>query len=142
MDVCGKLPVYVPDSISARLESELNKKAEVVGLSEAKELGNGLYSTGEMKNSIGEQSLVVKGQKGNAVICGCSHPGLEHILNQARQFGEIYGVIGGFHGFNNLDALKGIKLIIPCHCTQHKQEIFNRFSDACVKGGAGRVLDI
>jgi 7,8-dihydropterin-6-yl-methyl-4-(beta-D-ribofuranosyl)aminobenzene 5'-phosphate synthase len=142
LGLSGRLPVYVPHSISESMRRELKETAEIVGMKEARGLGKGAYSTGELQNGLGEQSLVVAGKAGNILICGCSHPGLENILAKAREFGEIYGVLGGFHGFDKFDALEGLKLIVPCHCTKHKQEIFKRFPKESIEGGAGKVIEL
>jgi 7,8-dihydropterin-6-yl-methyl-4-(beta-D-ribofuranosyl)aminobenzene 5'-phosphate synthase len=68
---------------------------------------------------------------GLTVITGCAHPGLENILSLASNFGEIYGIVGGFHGFSRLEILKGARLIVPCHCTVRKREIFNLYPKTC-----------
>jgi 7,8-dihydropterin-6-yl-methyl-4-(beta-D-ribofuranosyl)aminobenzene 5'-phosphate synthase len=101
-----------------------------------------MYTTGELGTNIKEQSLVVKSGKGNIIITGCSHPGLGTIIDQAQQFGQVYGIIGGFHGFDEYTTLKGIPLIIPCHCTQHKKEIQELYPDTCEVGFAGKIVKI
>jgi 7,8-dihydropterin-6-yl-methyl-4-(beta-D-ribofuranosyl)aminobenzene 5'-phosphate synthase len=64
---------------------------------------------GELGNALKEQSLIARKKNGLIVITGCSHPGLENILRSASEFGEIYRVIGGFHGFNRLEVLKDMR---------------------------------
>jgi len=85
--------------------------------------------------------LVVEAKSGLAVICGCSHPGVGAILAAASKFGEIKALVGGLHGFEEYEALAELRLICPCHCTQHQVEIMARYPEAAVKGGAGRVLE-
>lgn len=104
----------------------------------------GIYSTGALGGfwGIREQSLVVKTEKGNIVIVGCAHPGLENIIEKTRQLGKIYGVIGGFHGFSKLEKLEGIELIAPCHCTQYIQEIKEKYSINYREIKAGSVIEI
>ncbi len=140
IDARGSLPVFVPASAFNALKSAVGDKAEFIPVSESKELFAGCYTTGEL-NGI-EQSLVVKGEKGNVLVCGCSHPGLENIIEKAREFGEVYGVIGGFHGFSKLPALEGIRLIAPCHCTQLKGEIARRFPESCKGCRTGAVFEV
>ena len=142
LNLTGSIPVFVPCSFDEDLKEEIKKRAKLVEIKDAAEIMDGFYSTGELGLDIKEQSLIVKTDKGNVVICGCAHPGMENILAKARKRGEVYGVLGGFHGFDTLDALKGLKLIVPCHCTKHKQEIFERFPKECLKGGAGKVFDL
>jgi len=123
---------------------ELNHKAKVIYpkvFSQLTEIYTGVYSTGALGMLIKEQSLVIKTEKGNIVITGCAHPGLEKILRAARQLGEIYGVFGGFHGFSKLDELEGIQLIGPCHCTQHKQQIKDKYPDEFVEIKTGSVVE-
>ena len=142
LNLTGSLPVFVPCSFDEDLKVEINKRAELVEIKDAAEIMDGFYSTGALGSNKKEQSLIVKTDKGNVVICGCSHPGLENILAKARERGEVYGVLGGFHGFDKFEALEGLKMIVPCHCTKHKQEIFERFPKECLKGGAGKVFDL
>ena len=124
---------------------ELNHKAEVIypeAFSQPTEISTGIYSTGALGMLIKEQALVVKTGKGNIVITGCAHPGLEKILQVVGQLGEIYGVLGGFHGFSKLDELEGIQLIGPCHCTQFKQQIKDKYPEQFVEIKAGSVVEI
>ena len=104
----------------------------------------GIYSTGALGGfwGIREQSLVVKTEKGNIVIVGCAHPGLENIIEKTRQLGKIYGVIGGFHGFSKLEKLEGIELIAPCHCTQYIQEIKEKYPKNYREVKTGSVIEI
>jgi len=106
------------------------------------EIVDGIYTTGGLGTFIKEQSLVVQSNQGWVVITGCSHPGLETILGVASSFGDIYGIIGGFHGFSRYSLLENMKLICPCHCTVHKREIERLFPKSYVPCGVGRVIKI
>jgi len=110
--------------------------------SEATEISPGVYSTGALGKLIKEQSLVVNTEKGNIVITGCAHPGLGKIIDKATQLGKIYGVLGGYHGFSKLEKLQGIKLIAPCHCTQHIQQIRQRYPVEFKEIRAGSIFEI
>jgi len=110
--------------------------------SEATEISPGVHSTGALGRLIKEQSLVVNTEKGNIVITGCAHPGLGKIIDKATQLGKIYGVLGGFHGFSKLEKLQGIKLIAPCHCTQHIQQIRQRYPVEFKEIRAGSIFEI
>jgi len=112
---------------------------EVVHIEEARELHAGIYSTGELEGI--EQSMCVETEKGIVVIAGCSHPKMHHILDAAAQFGEIYGIIGGFHG-NGPEALQGLNLICATHCTQEIAEIKAAYPDQYIEGGAGKSIEI
>ena len=124
----------------------VNPKVNVyrVGFSpEPKEFLPGFMTTGTLRGwGIEEQSLIVTTNRGLVVVTGCSHPGLENILRVASQYGKIYAVIGGFHGFNKFEALREVPLIIPCHCTQHKQRIMELYPNTSQKCGAGKTVEI
>ena len=124
---------------------KFNSDAEVVrpdAFSEPTEIYPGIYSTGALGVSPKEQSLVVETEKGNIVITGCAHPGLENILQTARRRGRIYGVLGGFHGFSKFAELEGIPFIAPCHCTEHTLEIMQRYPTQCEHIRAGSVIEV
>lgn len=92
----------------------------------------GWYKTRVLGTSMNlkEQYLYVPTEKGLVVVVGCSHPGLENIIEDAKKLGKLYCIMGGFHGFSKLEALEGIPIIYPCHCTQKKEEILEKFGNA------------
>ena len=99
-----------------------------------------VFSTGELEGV--EQSLVFKTDKGIFVLTGCAHPGMESILAAAAEFGELYGIAGGFHGFRDFKVFNGLSLICPCHCTVYKQEIRDLFKDKTLECGAGLGIQL
>jgi 7,8-dihydropterin-6-yl-methyl-4-(beta-D-ribofuranosyl)aminobenzene 5'-phosphate synthase len=124
---------------------KLNNNAKVFhpkSFSKPTEIFTGVHSTGALGTLIKEQSLVVNAGKGNVVITGCAHPGLENIIERSRELGAIYGVVGGFHGFSKLEKLQKIELIAPCHCTQYKQEIKERYPAQFREIKAGSIIEI
>lgn len=133
--------VYVPSSFSKRLKNEIASKAKLIEVDGSAKISDRIYTTGELGTSIKEQSLVLKTKKGIIVITGCAHPGLSTILDKASSFGHVYGVIGGFHGFDDYDLLNDTSLIVPCHCTAHKSEIARGFPDTCETDGAGWSME-
>ena len=72
------------------------KDREVITITEPTKIHGNVFSTGELEGI--EQSMAVKTGKGLVLIVGCSHPYMGHILDAARKFGKIYGIIGGMHG--------------------------------------------
>ena len=100
----------------------------------------GLSTTGELAGI--EQSLVVETGSGITVVAGCSHPGVGAILDAASGYGRVSGLVGGLHGFSDIDRLQGLSLICPCHCTQRKSEIAHAFPAQVRKCGAGLVLEL
>ncbi len=129
--------VYLPISFSKRLKNEIAKKATVQEVSGPFEIMEGMHLTGELGMGIKEQSLVVDTGKGLLVITGCAHPGLDVILRAAGKLGKVTGVMGGFHGFDRLERLDDLALIVPCHCTERKKEIMERFPEKVMACGAG-----
>jgi 7,8-dihydropterin-6-yl-methyl-4-(beta-D-ribofuranosyl)aminobenzene 5'-phosphate synthase len=99
-----------------------------------------VISTGELDGI--EQSMGVITDKGIVVIDGCSHPYMGHILDAARQFGELYGIIGGLHGFSEFELFRDLQLICPTHCTQHKATLKKLYPQQYIEGGAGRIIEI
>jgi len=105
-------------------------------------INENVWTTGRIKGIIDEQSLVLKGEEGWYIITGCSHPGLEKILFTAKKIGNIIGIIGGFHGFNNFKLIEDLGFICPCHCTQHKREIKELYPQSYTECGVGKVFEI
>jgi len=127
--------VYVPQSLRG-----IRHAREIIHIDKPMELHQQFYTTGELDHI--EQSLVVETQKGLVVVAGCSHPPMNHILSEARQFGKIYGIIGGLHGFNEFELFSDLEQICPTHCTQHIGEIKRRYPEKYLPGGAGKVIEI
>ena len=107
-----------------------------------KKINENVWTTGRIKGAIDEQSLVLKGKDGWYVITGCSHPGLEKILLATKKIGDIIGIIGGFHGFNNFQLVENLILVCPCHCTQHKKKIKELYPQLYNECGVGKILEI
>lgn len=138
----GDMEVYVPHSFSKHLRGELASRFELHEVKEGQKIRDGVWTTGELENDIEEQSLAVKTDKGILVVVGCSHPGVRKILSAAEEVGELYGIIGGLHGFDDYEVLEGLDLIIATHCTKHKKEIAELFPKEYVEGRAGYELTL
>ena len=123
--------IYVPSSMG--FENE-------VILKEPTKIHKNIFSTGELEGI--EQSMGVMTEKGIVLIVGCSHPYMGTILDTARQFGKIYAIIGGMHGFCEFELFKDINLICPTHCTQHKTDLKKIYPQKYIEGGAGRIIEI
>ncbi len=67
---------------------------------------------------------------------------MKTILDTASKFGNIYGIIGGLHGFNEYELFKTLDLICSTHCTMHKAEIKNLYPEKYCEGGVGRIINI
>jgi 7,8-dihydropterin-6-yl-methyl-4-(beta-D-ribofuranosyl)aminobenzene 5'-phosphate synthase len=107
---------------------------------------------------MNELSLAISTSKGLAVVVGCSHPGVEKILERATSINSrLYTVIGGFHlvrtpepevrrvGHLLRDELK-IERVAPAHCTSERgfavlRELFGQRFDEAGLGAAITLPD-
>ena len=123
-------------------EKSPSENMQLVSAEEPQEITEGMYTTGRLKGPVDEQSLVLKGKKGWYVLVGCSHPGVEKIIDAAKQYGNIVGLVGGLHGFNNFVLLEGLDIVCATHCTKHKKVINKLFPTISVEGGVGKIIEI
>jgi 7,8-dihydropterin-6-yl-methyl-4-(beta-D-ribofuranosyl)aminobenzene 5'-phosphate synthase len=130
-----RVTLYVPRSMGSPEGMD-----NVVVVNEPMEIHEDVFSTGELDHI--EQSMAVKMDKGIAIITGCSHPRMHHILDAASQFGNVRAIVGGLHGFSEYELFKDLELICPTHCTVHKKEIKQRYPEQYTEGGAGRVIEM
>jgi len=135
--------VYLPASFTAATKKKIERNAaSIIEVSGPADIIPGVHTTGELGTGIKEQSLVLDTAVGELVLTGCAHPGLDTIMDSARVFGNLGGVMGGFHGFDRLELLRGLKMIIPCHCTVHKSEILDMYPEEAKKCEAGEIIEI
>ena len=103
---------------------------------------------------MNEVSLAVRTPKGLAVVVGCSHPGVEKILEEAAKIeSRLFTVAGGFHlvlapqeevqrvASVLQDSLK-IERVAPGHCTSELgfAVFLDRFKDRFDRAGLGTVI--
>jgi 7,8-dihydropterin-6-yl-methyl-4-(beta-D-ribofuranosyl)aminobenzene 5'-phosphate synthase len=103
---------------------------------------------------MNEVSLVIRTPKGLAVVVGCSHPGVEKILENAAKIDpKIYTVTGGFHLALTLqeeiqrvagilhDTLK-VERVAPGHCTSEPAPavFMENFKERFDAAGVGAVI--
>lgn len=142
---CGAVKVYVPSSFSKDIKKDItgfNPNADLVQIRNALEVEPDLIITPELGTLKKEISLAVLSTKGIVLVVGCSHPGLDKIMTRTSEFGDIYAVIGGFHGFSKLKALADVPVIVPTHCTQKKQEILDMYPKQARLVSAGMEIRI
>jgi len=139
-----ELEVYILESFSSQLKQKLSG-FKVIEVKELTEISKDIYVSGPIESTdkyrLYEQALLLKTANGIVIITGCAHPGLEKIIEKAKQLGNVQAIIGGFHGFSRLEALRGLALIAPCHCTVRKKEIEKAFPDKVKKCKAGLTLE-
>jgi len=136
------IKVFILKSFSENFKNEITKMARLIEIEKEQEIIKNIYTTGLIKNNPDEQSLIIKTINGVIVIVGCSHPGVDRILEIAKKYGKVYAIIGGFHDFSKFNALEGIEIIGACHCTRHKEEIKQRFPREFKEIKAGDVLEL
>jgi len=151
------IPVYVPESAHADLKTGIEAAGgSAVPVLKPLRLSEGVYSTGEISGPVNEQSLVLVTKKGLVVITGCSHPGIDRILDTVRsQFsGTIHLVFGGFHllSHNETDLNAVLDRLValdvrrwgPTHCTGGAAilKFHDRFHERVERIGAGKIIEI
>ncbi|MBN2319780.1 MAG: MBL fold metallo-hydrolase [Acidobacteria bacterium] len=151
------VPVYVPESAHTDLKAGIEAAGgSAVPVRKPVRLCGGVYSIGEIQGPVNEQSLVLVTKKGLVVITGCSHPGIDRILETVKsQFGDpIHLVFGGFHLLRHnetdlkavMDKLAGmdVRRWGPTHCTGDAaiSKFHDRFGERVEKIGAGRIIEI
>jgi 7,8-dihydropterin-6-yl-methyl-4-(beta-D-ribofuranosyl)aminobenzene 5'-phosphate synthase len=103
---------------------------------------------------MNELSLAIRTPKGLAVVVGCSHPGVEKILENAAKIDpKIYTVTGGFHlvltptpeiqrvAASLHDTFK-VERVAPGHCTSEPGFVvfMDQFKDRFDMAGVGAVI--
>ncbi len=141
LELNNDLEVFALKSFSEHMKQEIRKRAKLNEVVNEEKISSDIFTTGIIENNPDEQSLILKTSKGIVVVVGCSHPGVDKILDIAKKYGKIYAIIGGFHGFSNLDSLNDIEIIGACHCTQHIDEIRERFPKQFREIEAGDIIE-
>jgi len=122
--------VYMLPSFRDDVKALVKPPLQLVELIDVTEISPGLFTTGLVEGAKDEQAVFFGTGDGVVLITGCSHPGVDALMARTAGHGSIRAVLGGFHGFDNLDALEGIGFLGACHCTQHMEEMAARFPDA------------
>lgn len=153
----GILPeIFVLPSFSNTFKTNLASTAVVTETFPGQEILPGIYTTGEMRKNIPEQSLVIHTGQGLVVITGCAHPGIVLILEQAASLFEepIYLVMGGFHLRDKTPAQirailedfrrLGVKKVAPSHCTGNQAVAMfaAEYGGDFIQSGAGKVFHV
>lgn len=89
-----------------------------------------------------EQSLAIETNKGLIIIVGCSHPGVEQILQVFSKYGKPYFLIGGLHGYKDFEIIHDLSNVCPTHCSQYISEIKKIYPKKFIGGGVGKVIEI
>jgi 7,8-dihydropterin-6-yl-methyl-4-(beta-D-ribofuranosyl)aminobenzene 5'-phosphate synthase len=103
-----------------------------------------------------ELSLVLRTPTGLVVVVGCSHPGIETILDATRGYGDhVHEIFGGLHLVATPDAeieriaaalhdTWRVDLIAPGHCTGEPafDALARTFGRRYIYAGLGTVVDL
>jgi len=120
-----RLTAYLPQSFPTEFKAHLPNR--VVEVREPIAIADRIRTTGELGTAIVEQALMVETGRGLIVLTGCAHPGVVEIVRQAKAYGDVYLVMGGFHlAGKSVDEVKAViaelkrlevRKVAPCHCT-------------------------
>ena len=127
----AKIPVKISHNITY-----LGEIPKMNNFEEREVIGSTIISDNKIPDEVKDDSAIVyKSDKGLFIITGCSHSGICNIIEYAKEIcddNRVYGVIGGFHLFDNNDRLKNtikyfkdnnISILYPCHCVSLKAKI-------------------
>jgi 7,8-dihydropterin-6-yl-methyl-4-(beta-D-ribofuranosyl)aminobenzene 5'-phosphate synthase len=153
-DVEVYILVSFPDSVRECITSSGARYRDITS---ARQIDEGVFTTGEMGTSPIEQSLVIETSEGLVVLTGCAHPGIVNIVKRAKEVvpkRPVALVMGGFHlGSASDKELQrliqdfrqlGVKKVAPSHCSgeRARASFQTEFNEAYVAGGAGNVLTL
>lgn len=149
--------VYIPSSFSDSIRKGIKSYgSEYEDIKEARQITNGIYSTGEMGISIKEQSLIIHTNKGLVIVTGCAHPGVLNVIKKSKELlnKEVYLVLGGFHLLgaseselkNIIEEFRklGVQKVAPSHCSGDKcRKLFqDEYRDHFIEFGVGKIVTI
>ena len=150
--------VYVPDLIDNQIFNSINQSnLNVIKINETTIIQQGFAIIGELNGPPYEQALVVNVKDvGLVSFVGCSHPGVENIIEKASTDlgNDPYMVIGGFHMLTAIvpqieDTIEGlielgVKKIFPIHCSGDgfRQYMVENYPQYYGQGNVGLQLTI
>ena len=132
-----------------------------IPVSQRTEVAPGIFILSGVSTSPGtlelrELSLAIKSPQGVILIVGCSHPGVEHIVQEATAIDPHINILfGGLHQIQKSDPeVKRIAAVLhdqyklervaPGHCTGEPEfaALKRAFGDHYVYAGVGSVVDL
>jgi len=150
--------IFYPQSFPIHLIDAINiSVSEPFPVSEFQEILTDIYTLGEFKGLIPEQSLVLRNSSGIVVITGCAHPGIICVLENVKKFfpnETISFLIGGFHlhKMQNEERTKTInriyemevQSIAPSHCTGDiaSKMLKEKYGTKYLEIGVGKIVEI
>ncbi len=145
------LEIYAPD-LDEDLFSEVSSRgARIHIVSDPVNIAPGMRTTGVLSRPVPEQALWVETGRGNVIVTGCSHPGVENLVALVPPPRHL--VTGGFHLLrSDVSVLEqtaetlegsGVEFLAPSHCTGDAAlEYFKQyFGERFIYGGLGARFD-
>lgn len=148
--------VYLLPSFPASFKQSLSKTTTVIEVAPDQSVIEGIFTTGEMGESILEQAITIEIEQGVVILTGCAHPGIiaiiEHI--KATSGKPVHLVLGGFHLKDMTHAeitaivqefrRLGVEHVGPCHCTgdQAMTAFAEEYGENFVRVGTGKIIEI
>jgi 7,8-dihydropterin-6-yl-methyl-4-(beta-D-ribofuranosyl)aminobenzene 5'-phosphate synthase len=157
------LKVYACPNFSSEFKKKVRGlKGELIESERVTKIAENIFTTGEIAGEykgkhMSEQALVVKTDKGLAVITGCAHPGIIKIVKKVKKdfgHGKIHLVFGGFHLIDKYEpeiislaeelGEMGIEKVGPAHCSGYDAKLIFKevYGDAFVPIKAGVKFEI
>ncbi len=150
--VSPSLEIYAPDLDEELLSEVSSRGARVHMVSGSVDIASGIRTTGVLSRPLPEQALWVETGKGNVIVTGCSHPGVENLVALVPSPRHL--VTGGFHLLkSDMSVLEqtakaldesGVEFLAPSHCTgDSAMEYFKQyFGERFKYGGLGARFEI
>lgn len=153
------IPIYVPMDYSS--SGTKQNKFKITQLSEISEISKNIFIISSLRDKSGlsklqELTLALRTSQGLVLVVGCSHPGIQQIVEAATKIDPtILNIFGGFHLLRTpvkkvntiARTLRNdykVQKISPGHCTGEiaNQEFLNIFQDDFVHAGIGTVINL
>ena len=112
---------------------------EVKYYNEPTQIYENIFLTGELDKR--EQALSINTEKGLVLLIGCGHPGVGKIIDSISEFGKVFAIIGGLHGFDEFEVLENIDKVCPAHCTKYKEKIKLLHPEKFIENGVGEIIE-
>lgn len=152
--VFGTSPLMVlAPYLPPRLRPPSNPVPRAVRISGPTEILPGVRIVVTSTSELTELTLVVRTSKGSLLVSGCSHAGIETVLQAAGP--GVTTIAGGLHLINAnpdeidrlIPALKSrwqIQTILPGHCTGLRAiaSMQRIFGTRCIVAGAGQATEL
>lgn len=157
----------VPEAVLAEQSLDLAADFHLITSRKPLEFSPGIYYLGEIPRQTefekgtyendpmpDDSALAIKTAKGTIVVTGCSHAGVCNILEYAKKITgqSIYGVMGGFHLFEDDPAAIAGSIayfkhqkptfLFPMHCVDHAAMSAFYTNFKVKKYGAGDIFEV